>query len=434
MKSKEKAIINRSPRGKVSRKKRVCVISLDGVPGELLVDAFSQGRLTALRSLWESGGWVEITSTLPPVSAVAWATYATGVGPGQHGVYGFADWDPIAKEIYLLTSHHLGVPTLWDRLGEMGCRSVILNLPLTYPARPLSGWLIAGFPAPELSRAAYPPALAARLAQDDYLVDPDPRTATEPSVFFPQARQALASRRRWAWELLTQPWDFFHLHIMVTDRLHHFYYPARRGGEQHQAFWGLYEEIADLVGELAAALPRGVELVLMSDHGFCDLSWELDLNAWLLEKGWLELRGEGEGPGRVAPGSRAYALTPGRIYLRQREGAGELTEALSALTTPDGGPAISQVVLGEEIYQGPQAARGPDLLALPAPGVELRGGWGEQEPFRPAPRPGGHTWEGAFVWIRDHQPRPGNLLDLPPTLWRLLGLRPAPEFQGQALI
>jgi predicted AlkP superfamily phosphohydrolase/phosphomutase len=83
MKSKEKAIINRSPRGKVSRKKRVCVISLDGVPGELLEDAFSQGRLTALRSLWESGGWAEITSTLPPVSAVAWATYATGVGPGH---------------------------------------------------------------------------------------------------------------------------------------------------------------------------------------------------------------------------------------------------------------------------------------------------------------------------------------------------------------
>lgn len=416
------------------RKKKVCVISLDGVPGKLLEDALSQGRLAPLRALWQSGGRAELTSTLPPVSAVAWATYATGVGPGQHGVYGFADWDPITKNTYLLTSHHIPVPTLWDMLGEMGRRSVVVNLPLTYPARPLAGWLISGFPAPELSRAAHPPALAARLVQDRYLVDPDPQVAADPTAFFSQAQQALAGRRKWALELVREAWDFFHLHIMVTDRLHHFYYPARRGGPHQHLFWALYEEIAELVAEVVASLPPGAELVLLSDHGFCDLSWELDLNAWLAEKGWLSLAGEGEGPGRVTPGSRAYTLTPGRIFLLDKQFGERLAEELLSLRTPDGEAAIGRVLVGEEIYRGPRASRGPDLLALPAPGVELRGGWQEEEPFRPAPRPGGHTLEGAFVWIRDHQPHPGHLLDLPPTLWRLLGLRPPSQFEGKALI
>jgi len=36
-------------------KKRVCVISLDGVPGELLKRAFGEGRLEPLREIWKQG-------------------------------------------------------------------------------------------------------------------------------------------------------------------------------------------------------------------------------------------------------------------------------------------------------------------------------------------------------------------------------------------
>ena len=76
------------------RKKRVCVISLDGVPGAFLWEAFRGGRLAPLRSVWQAGEAAALTSTLPPISSVAWATYATGVGPGRHGVFGFVDRDP----------------------------------------------------------------------------------------------------------------------------------------------------------------------------------------------------------------------------------------------------------------------------------------------------------------------------------------------------
>jgi len=431
------------------RRKRVCVISLDGVPGSLLEDAFSQGRLVPLRSLWAEGEAAELTSTVPPISSVAWATYATGVNPGGHGIYGFADRDPATMGQRLLTSRDVAAPTLWHRLGTLGRNSAVINVPLTYPAAPLKGWLVAGFPAPELKGAAYPPELGETLARDKYLVDPDPGLASDPPAFFAEVKRALDSRRRIALELLRRPWDFFHLHIMATDRLNHFFFRARHEGEpNHEDFWAAYEEVAELVGEVAEALPRGTELALMSDHGFSDIAWEIDLNAHLVERGLLELSGEGSGPERVAPGSVAYSLTPGRTYLlragRERGGTIPREEAprwlervaadLLALKTPDGAPAVAEVLRGEELYHGPKAALGPDLVALPAPGVELRGGWEGGPIARPASRQGGHTLTGAFSWIRGRTPRAGTVIDVPPTLWALLG-HPGPnEFEGKALI
>ena len=431
------------------RKKRVCVISLDGVPGAFLKEAFREGRLAPLRSLWQEGAAAELTSTLPPISSVAWATYSTGMGPGSHGVYGFVDRIPQDMTQYILTARDVAAPRIWDRLGEQGRKAAIVNVPLTYPAEPISGWLVAGFPAPELSRAAYPPSLAARLTSDGYLVDPDPRAVAEPPEFFSQVERALASRRRVALELLGEPWDLFHLHIMATDRLNHFFLAdGLSDGEWADCFWKAYEAVAELVAEVVEALPPGTQLALMSDHGFAPMEWELDLNSFLVEEGFLRLAEDGEGPARVIPGSVAYSLTPGRIYLlmrgRERDGWIEpgqaqdylerLSEALLSLSTPEGKPAIQQVFAGKDIYRGPKAELGPDLLALPASGVELRGGWRGEGMFCPARRQGGHTLTGAFLWIRGSRPRAGEVLDVPTTIWSLLDLPMPPEFEGKVLV
>ncbi len=426
--------------------KRVCVISLDGVPGELLTRAFGEGRLAPLASLWGEGGAAEITSSLPPISSVAWATYSTGTGPGRHGVYGFVDRDPATREQYILSSQDVGAPRLWELLAG---KAAVVNIPLTYPASPLDGWLVAGFPAPELTRAAWPPELGGRLAREGYLVDPDPAAASDPPEFFRQVNRALGWRRKLARELIGEDWVFCHLHIMATDRVNHFFLrDGLTGGRWADGFWEVYEGAAALVGELARKLPPGSELVLMSDHGFAPIDWEVDINAFLIEAGFLRLSAPGQGPGGVAPDSVAYSLTPGRIYLlrrgRERDGwinrdvASErlaaLREALSSLATPDGRPAIAHLFMGSDIYRGPRAELGPDLLAIAAPGVELRGGWEGGEVVRPASRQGGHTLEGAFLWIRGREPHAGSILDVPPTLWALLGLPPHPQFEGQVLI
>ncbi|MCD6320635.1 alkaline phosphatase family protein [Candidatus Bipolaricaulota bacterium] len=429
-------------------KRRVCVISLDGVPRSLIAEAAALGELGGLRSLWEEGGMVPLDSTMPPVSAVAWATYATGVGPGVHGVYGFADRDPGTMSLYILDSSHIRARPLWEILSGMGQRVAVINVPLTYPVGPVRGTLVAGFPALDGAGLAYPPELGERLHREGYVVDLDPKLSRDPEVFFAALEAMLGERFALARELLEREWDFFHLHIMATDRLHHFFFRSRLPeGPHHREFWRIYRLIEAGVLELVGDLPEGTELIFLSDHGFCELRWELDLNAFLVEEGFLEL-GEGRGPEAVGPGSTAYSLTPGRVYLmrRGRERGGHLGEedaqaalerlmtALEQLTAPDGEPAIEAIHPGEEIYHGPAADLGPDLLVLPAPGVELHSGWDAGDVFRRPRREGGHTFSGAFLWTRGRDPRPGGIIDLGPTIFSLLGLPIPAEFQGTPLV
>jgi len=215
-----------------SRLRKVCVISLDGVPGLLIETAMRKGWSPSLRALWDRGGTARLRSTLPPLSSVAWATYATGVDAGYHGVFGFVDRQPQTMRQRVLSSHDLTAPTWWARLSAAGHPCVVINVPLTWPAQPMRGALVAGFPAPELARAAHPPELAARLAASDYLVDPDPRLAADPAALLAELRRSVEAKRMLALELLDEPWLVFHLHIMATDRLHHFFYQARHPGDR----------------------------------------------------------------------------------------------------------------------------------------------------------------------------------------------------------
>lgn len=429
--------------------KRVCVISLDGVPGSLLAQAFGEGWGGGLGTLWNQGGVAQLRSTVPPLSSVAWATYTTGTQPGHHGVYGFVDRHPETMSRRLLTADDIHGSSLWELLGQHGDRSVILNLPLTWPAKAFPGWLIAGFPAPDLERAVHPRALLSRLTADDYVVDPDPALAAQPPAFFAQLHKVLEDRRRLAMAFVDHPWKLFHLHIMATDRLHHFFFSSRKtGGPHHEAFRRVYAHVGEVVTEIAAALPGDSELVLMSDHGFGEIAWELDINALLIDQGFLVLQEGPEGPSRVAASSKGYAQTPGRVYLmrrgRERDGWLTPTEAqregdriaklLLETRRPDGQLAIHDVHRGAELYHGPCAENAPDLVALPAPGVELTAGWSDGDLWHPARRSGGHTLEGAFLWVRDHCPRDGTVEDVPATLWSLLRREKPQQFTGKALV
>jgi predicted AlkP superfamily phosphohydrolase/phosphomutase len=77
----------------------------------------------------------------------------TGTNPGKHGVYGFLDLKPSSYKVYFPNATHVKGETLWDVLGRKGKRSVVLNVPSTYPAREINGVLVSGFVAIQLERA-----------------------------------------------------------------------------------------------------------------------------------------------------------------------------------------------------------------------------------------------------------------------------------------
>ena len=109
-----------------------------------------------LGRLLERGAAWATRSPLPEVSPVCWTSMFSGRGPGGHGIYGFAA--PVAGS-YRITpcdSTMVRAPRLWELADRAGLTSVVLNVPLTYPAAPLKGSMVSGFVTPTWPRGCIP--------------------------------------------------------------------------------------------------------------------------------------------------------------------------------------------------------------------------------------------------------------------------------------
>lgn len=417
---------------------KLFVLSLDGTPYTLLRDAVD--RLPHLKKLFAQGSFVQMDSVIPTISSVAWATFATGVNPAQHNIFGFIDLDD-ARRFRIPTATDLAAKPLWQHFTELGLRSIWVNLPITYPPQPINGVMISGFLCTRLEEGVFPRSLLPTLQRLNYIIDADPTLAqTDLDGFLAELFRALEGRRQLTWHLFeTEPWDFFLLHIMETDRLHHFFWEAKENPHHpyHRDFWRLYHEIDSFIGELVARLPSDCELVVLSDHGFCQIEYEVELNAFLRERGFLRFaNGAPTDFSQLHSSTTAFALIPGRLYLTDSSVRDELTQTLYELTDPQGRPVIAQVFPREQIYSGAQLARAADLITVPHNGFDLKARLSAQKLFTKTHLQGMHTFDDAFLFVRHHKldtsSKP-SLIDLAPTLATLLGL-PSPTTEGRSLL
>lgn len=401
--------------GAGGERSRLVVLGLDGLPLALAQELAP--RLPNLARLAPRA--TSITAELPEVSPVNWTSFFTASGPGQHGVHGFTILDPATYALRIANFDDVRRPTLFEQLGEKGLVSRVVNLPNMAPARPLRGMLIAGFVAPDLRQAVFPPFLLGPLSAAGYRVEGDTtRGATDPKHLLSELSRSLDARRA-ALDLLWPDlaWDLMVFVLTETDRLFHFLFHAVARAEHplHEACLGLLRRWDGMLGELLDrydALPGPKRLVALADHGFCELEREVDLNAALRQAGYLQLsrppKDEWDA-GCIAPEARAFALDPGRIYLHRASRfsrgcvhdsdapalARDLRQLLQGLTY-DGRAVMEQVLDGHELYEGAEDA--PDLICVPAPGLDLKAKFDRTEVFGHFGRHGMHRPEDAFFF------------------------------------
>ena len=308
---------------------RAAVIGLDGTPAGYLRSRIAAGGLPNIASLAASGTLMDARAPLPPISSVSWASASTGTNPGRHGVYGFVERKPDSWELEFTNVHTIAEPAVWELAAAAGMRSVVVNIPGTYPAQPIDGVLISGFVSPSLARSVQPPDLAPWLEQRGYLIDVDLALGrTDLEAFWAQLVAHHAAREQVLLDLLErEPCDLFFAAFTGTDRLHHFMWEQMERGQEPWAsrFHAYYDLVDRSVGALVDRLPDDTTLALLSDHGFCRLDQEVYVNRWLERDGWLELREPARSIASiVASGTRAYCMDPGRLYvnLQGREPGG----------------------------------------------------------------------------------------------------------------
>ncbi|OGD24455.1 MAG: hypothetical protein A2Y56_07095 [Candidatus Aminicenantes bacterium RBG_13_63_10] len=408
-----------------NKRRRAAVIGLDGVPHGLLENLARTGVMPRLAEYLRAGHLHRMKASLPEISAVSWTDFMTGTNSGEHGVFGFTDLKPGSYSLRFPNFQDVKAPVFWDKLGEMGKRSIILNQPSTYPARRLNGALVSGFVAVDFERAVWPASHIAPLKKMGYQVDIDTvESRRDPEFFWKDLEKTCDGREKafdYFWE---QEWDYFELVVTGTDRLHHFHWPA--GQDERHAYHGrfldLYRRVDRLIGKVIDRLDRlGQEdrLFLLSDHGFTGIEQEVYLNAWLQDAGYLRFPSDSpKGLEDIAPGSRAFALDPNRVYvnLEGRFPAGavaastraglkqEIASKLAELRF-EGKKVVRRVFDAAEVYSGPHAGQGPDLLVLAEPGFDFKGSLKKKEVFGRSDLQGMHTWDDAFFLApEDHGP------------------------------
>jgi predicted AlkP superfamily phosphohydrolase/phosphomutase len=125
--------------------RRALVIGLDCAPPRILYDEL-RDELPVLGRLIGDGERFILRSSHPPITIPAWMVMATGKTPGELGLYGFrhrvlGTYD----KMYIADSTRVREEPLWNTLGKLGARSIVVGVPPSYPPRPIRGYLISDF-------------------------------------------------------------------------------------------------------------------------------------------------------------------------------------------------------------------------------------------------------------------------------------------------
>lgn len=377
---------------------KVAIIGLDCAEPSLVFDRWLDG-LPHLRALVQTGAWGPLRTIDPPISVPAWTCMVSGRDPGQLGIYGFRNrrdysYDGlVTADARWLTS----VDRVWDVLGRAGKHVIVLGVPQTYPPGPVNGELVSCFLTPDTrtDTYTYPPELRAEVEAvvgGVYKVDVENFRSDDRDRILSEIYEMTEQRFALARHLLsTRPWDFFMMHEIGLDRIHHAFWryldPGHRDHEPGHRYGDVirqyYQYLDDQIGELMALFDGDTTVLVVSDHGSQPMHGAICVNEWLVREGYMALR---ERPGGVVPFARApidWARTrawgEGGHYsrlclnVRGREPLGivdpatvedlcdELIEKLEALTDPDGRPIGTRVYRPRDLWKS-QNGIPPDLV------------------------------------------------------------------------
>jgi len=407
-----------------SRKKtKAVVVGLDGVPhNNLLQPLLQAGVLPNMARIFAQGNLRRMEVTVPEISAVSWPSFFTGSDPGMHGVFGFTELLPNSYDLTFPNYNSVKAPAIWDKLEQRGKRSVVLNLPGTYPARRINGALVSGFVAIEMHKAIFPGKYIGKLKRLNYDIDIDTNIARKNHHFALQELTRTLNGRRAAVDLFwsEEEWDFFDITITGTDRLHHYLWDAvvRENHPHHAAAIAYYQDVDRFVGEMAERYIKETKddrltgFFMLSDHGFCGLEKEVALTRYLVEQGLMKF--ETDEPtelGQISPESKVLVLDPNRIYVHTKgrfpkgqvdpaDVANVVEDVRSALAELeyDGKKLVRRFFTRDEAFHGPLATNGPDLVAVSIDGFDFKGSVDRLEIFGNFGFTGMHNQDDAFLW------------------------------------
>jgi len=270
----------------------VLMISIDGLKPEYVTQADAHGmKLPFLRSMMVDGAYAEgIVGIWPTITYPSHTTLITGVRPAEHGISNNLEYDPFQRfsGAWNWYANQIRVPTLWKAAHRAGLKTASVGWPVSVGATDVD-WLI-----PEYWRSADPSAAAnpddrrllAALARPDTLIQELEPAAGPYMMGNDTSTGGDEIKTRYAIEILRRHKPgFMTLHLSSLDDSQHAHGPFSAEASQ------TLEAIDGMVARLAAAekaIDPSAVLVVVSDHGFMNISHFVNLAVPFIEAGLIE--------------------------------------------------------------------------------------------------------------------------------------------------
>ncbi len=283
--------------------KKVAIIGLDSVPPELLFDKLLD-KLPNFKRIYQGGMHGKLRTCDPPITVPAWMVMMTGKNPGELAIYGFKHRKSHSyTEGYIVNSTNVHEKTLWEVLSAKGRRSIIIGVPPGYPPKHISNALtVSCFLTPNMERPFTSPedlrAEVLKAAGGKYIFDVTFRTENREDV--KKELFEMTEKRFDVAEYLAKnkPWDFFMMHEIGFDRLHHafwkFFDPSHpkyvKGNKYEQIDLEYYQLVDRRIGRLLPILGEDCTTFVLSDHGSKAMHGAFCVNQWLEQEGYLKFK------------------------------------------------------------------------------------------------------------------------------------------------
>lgn len=371
--------------------RRLIVLGIDGSTLQLLDRPELPHFQRVLR-----GGIHGALFSRPAITPVAWSSMVSGKNAGKHGIFDFR------KKMQLKDSRDKRSKELWDYFP-----SVVINVPMTYPTRPIDGVMVGDMMTPSLDspRAVYPDSELPRLKSFGYVIEPKIDRAD-----ITRSIEARIKTNRYYLE--NRDWELFFHVFREYDSLQHF-------------FWGQdlddYRRLDDHLGELLPRLDEwNARLMIVSDHGFTPVQYGFDLACLLRQLGY---------------GDEVFDGGWGAVFIEVDDPKAKrvlkhgLLHELRAFHFD--GRRVMDAFPREALYHGPAEDDAPDILVSPLREHGFTFGMRQAEPIEPSRKKNGcHTEFGVFAIYGEGVPAgvrlAADIKDVFPTVFGLMG-KPVPD-------
>lgn len=255
---------------------KVLVIGLDGATWSLLRKWIYDNHLPTLKHLINNGAYGRLRSVIPPVTAPAWVSFATGKNPGKHGIFEFRNLNG-----RLINSLCVKEERVWDIISKKGLSVCLINVPVTYPPRPINGIMISSFLTPLGKKDyVYPPTILKEIEGIGYRIDlpfkvknllhVDDRYFLNNRVsLYREVLDIMEKRYKTTLHLMKKKrWDFFMVVFKETDVIQHLFWNSKN------TMLKFYVQLDSYLSDIIEFFKKThnynekVYIIILSDHGF----------------------------------------------------------------------------------------------------------------------------------------------------------------------